>query len=138
MVVVGVVTTTRILSPVSCSLLLSFAFLSSSSRLLLLWVIWEELRGLILFPPHVVAVMTVEVKVVLVTLLTRLDFPSGSSRISRVERLGLSALVLWFGVNNPPMETAELIGFRRMDSKLVKFWCDPCVGAVVCKIGPQC
>ena len=111
LVVVEILTTTRISSPVSCLLLLSFTFLSSSSRLLLLWVIWEELCELILSPPRVVVVTTVEVKVVLVML----DFPSGSPRISRVERLGSLALVLWFGVHNPPVETAELIRFRRID-----------------------
>ena len=136
LVVVEILTTTRISSPVSCLLLLSFTFLSSSSRLLLLWVIWEELCGLILSPPRVIVVTTVEVRVVLVMLLVRLDFPSGSPWISRVERLGSLALVLWFGVHNPPVETAELIRFRRIDSKLVKYWCDPCVGAVVCEIGP--
>ena len=77
-----------------------------------------------LSPPRVVAVTTVDVKVVLVTLVARLEFPSASPRVARVES-PRSSWTLPKTVGVP----AELIGFRRMDSRLVKLR-DPWVGAV--------
>lgn len=70
-----------------------------------------------------VAVTTVDVKVVLVTLVAKLEFPSVSPRVARVEKPGSSFELLLLGV------PAELIGFRRIDSRPVKLR-DPCVGAV--------